>query len=364
MGSINTPNNLPLKRFEALTGLRALAVTLVFIYHNRKYWRGDLHPEIMRLINEFHVGVSIFFVLSGFLIAYNYGDKIMNSFKNYSKYIIIRMARILPLYWLILTAYYLDPKFGKMNFSALTYSLSNGLSNKFNLDAISQAWSLTVEMCFYFIAPIFFLFQRKRLIYYSLIALCLFAVFFAIGNFWFYANSNPNQFFYPLSFILNSTIAGRSTEFIAGILLAFVIKKEGKNFIAKMRHRTLIGFSGIFLTIYSIGFFQSETYHHGYEHPLGRLIFLTILPIFISICIGGLVYEKTRIQQILSSKLLILLGSASYAFYLIHISYVNIRIRELWLGPDRNFIILWLVSIILYLFFEKPIYQRIRKLVI
>ncbi len=50
-----------LKRFEALTGLRALAVTLVFIYHNRKYWRGDLHPEIMRFINEFHAGVSIFF---------------------------------------------------------------------------------------------------------------------------------------------------------------------------------------------------------------------------------------------------------------------------------------------------------------
>ncbi len=97
MISQTIPKNSQLKRFEALTGLRALAVTLVFIYHNRKYWRGDLHPEIMRLINEFHVGVSIFFVLSGFLIAYNYGDKISSNVREYSRYIIIRMARILPL---------------------------------------------------------------------------------------------------------------------------------------------------------------------------------------------------------------------------------------------------------------------------
>jgi peptidoglycan/LPS O-acetylase OafA/YrhL len=88
---------------------------------------------------------------------------------------------------------------------------------------------------------------------------------------------------------------------------------------------------------------------------------MTLLPFFISLSIVGLIFEKTAFQRFLSTKTLILLGNASYAFYLIHISYVNIRIREIWLGPDRNFIILWLVSIVLYLFFEKPIYQWIRK---
>ena len=56
-----------------------------------------------------------------------------------------------------------------------------------------------------------------------------------------------------------------------------------------------------------------------------------------------------------------LLGKASFAFYLIHISYVNIRIRQWTLLPDRNFALLWVVSILLYLLFEKPVNQVLRK---
>jgi hypothetical protein len=349
------------KRFDALTGLRALAVTFVFIYHNRKYWRANLPPEIIRFINEFHIGVSIFFVLSGFLIAYNYGNRTIVNLKSYTDYIIIRFARILPLYWLILTAYYLDPAFGKQHFSVLTYTLTHGLSNMFNLNAISQAWSLSVEMCFYFLAPLLFLFSKKRLIYYLFAAVILFGVFVAIGQFWHYINGNPNQFYYPNNFILNATIAGRSNEFIAGVLLANYIRKEEGNLIFNMRYKTLIGFVGIGFTILLISCFQNNGFNHGYEHPIGRIVFMTLLPFFISLSIVGLIFEKTAFQRFLSSKILILLGNASYAFYLIHISYVNIRIREIWLGPDRNFILLWLLSIILYLFFEKPIYQWIRK---
>jgi peptidoglycan/LPS O-acetylase OafA/YrhL len=83
-------------RFQSLTGVRFIAVCLVFIYHNRKYWRESLHPEVIRLFNEFHVGVSLFFVLSGFLIAYTYEDKPLASRSAYFKYFLVRCARILP----------------------------------------------------------------------------------------------------------------------------------------------------------------------------------------------------------------------------------------------------------------------------
>lgn len=350
-----------MKRFDALTGLRALAVTFVFIYHNRKYWKANLPPEIIQFINEFHIGVSIFFVLSGFLIAYNYGNRTTINLKSYINYIIIRFARILPLYWLILTAYYVDSEFGKQHFSALTYTLTHGLSNKFNLNAISQAWSLSVEMCFYFLAPLLFIFSRKRLMYYLFTAVILFTIFVAIGQLWHYINGNPNQFFYPNNFILNATIAGRFNEFIAGVLLANFIRKEESNLILNMRYKTLIGFAGLFLTILLISCFQNNGFNHGYMHPFGRIIFMTLLPFFISLSILGLIFEKTAFQRFLSSKILILLGNASYAFYLIHISYVNIRLKQIWLGPDRNFILLWLVSVVLYLSYEKPIYHWIRK---
>jgi len=59
---------------------------------------------------------------------------------------------------------------------------------------------------------------------------------------------------------------------------------------------------------------------------------------------------------------MILLGNASFVFYLIHISYANIRIRDYVLLPDRNFVLLWLISILIYLSIEKPIYQAVRRL--
>lgn len=108
----------------------------------------------LRLFNEFHIGVALFFVLSGFLIAYTYAEEPMRSGKAYVRYMLLRLARIMPLYWLVLTAFYLDPAFGKGQFSALTYSLFHGFSDKHNLVGIAQAWSLNVEMTFYFFAPL------------------------------------------------------------------------------------------------------------------------------------------------------------------------------------------------------------------
>ena len=148
------------RRFDALTGLRAFAASLVFLYHNRKYWRDQIHPELLRLVNEFHIGVSIFFVLSGFLLAYSYGATPAKSLSAYRDYIIIRIARIFPLYWLILTAYYVDFRFGKMDFSILTYTLLHGFSSTLNLEGIAQAWSLSVEFSFYLLMPLLYTYNQ------------------------------------------------------------------------------------------------------------------------------------------------------------------------------------------------------------
>jgi len=66
------------------------------------------------------------------------------------------------------------------------------------------------------------------------------------------------------------------------------------------------------------------------------------------------------IQRFFASKTLNLLGKASFAFYLIHISYVNIRLNWMFLASDRNFVLLWMISILMYLLLEKLIYNAIR----
>jgi peptidoglycan/LPS O-acetylase OafA/YrhL len=58
---------------------------------------------------------------------------------------------------------------------------------------------------------------------------------------------------------------------------------------------------------------------------------------------------------------MVLLGNASFAFYLIHISYVNLKIKSWVFFSDRNFILLWLVAIALYYGFEKPLYDWYRR---
>jgi peptidoglycan/LPS O-acetylase OafA/YrhL len=81
-------------KFDALTGMRAVAAIMVFVYHNRKYWRNDLPFEIMRFISEWHIGVTVFFVLSGFYSLIE--EKPLESKKSYLKYILLRIAEFFP----------------------------------------------------------------------------------------------------------------------------------------------------------------------------------------------------------------------------------------------------------------------------
>lgn len=349
-------------RFQSLTGVRFIAVCLVFIYHNRKYWRDSIPPELLRLINEFHVGVSLFFVLSGFLIAYTYEDKPLQSPAAYFKYIVIRCARILPLYWLILTVYYLDNAYGKFHFSALTYTLTHGFSDAHNLDGLAQAWSLTVEMSFYILAPLLFFIKKKNILLLLLVLVILFLGFYSVGIYWQHIDKNPDRFFSPISFLMISTFPGRSSEFLAGMILATAVQRKSI-WLQKMKHKTALGFLLMFLTIYGIGWFQVDRYDHGYAHPWGLIISKTIFPASMILLLAGLMFEDTLMSKILGSKFLVLLGNASFAFYLVHISYVNLKLKDWYTFPDKNFILLWIISILLYQYFEHPIYERSRKLV-
>jgi len=348
-------------RFDALTGFRCLAACLVFVYHNRKYWRDSLHPEISRLFNEFHIGVSLFFVLSGFLIAYTYAAEPLQSLKAYIKYFSIRCMRILPVYWLILSAFYLDPGFGRMQFSWLTYSLVHGFSDVHNLDAIAQAWSLNIEMTFYLLAPLLCLLQQKHLVYLVAFLIALLLCTWAAGYWLERFNGNPNRWLYPLQFVLTGTFAGRCTEFLAGMLLARYIRNNQTKFLAHFRFKTVLGFAGIFVTAYCMGLFQPDQFTPGAEKAGGMLLQYLALPVFVVLALAGLMDERTIVQKFFASKPMVLLGNASFVFYLVHISYVNLKLRQYFLLPDRNFIVLWLIAIALYLLFEKPVYNGYRN---
>lgn len=349
-----TSNQTNPTHFKALTGIRAIAALMIFVYHNRKYWKDSLHPELFRWCSEFNLGVQLFFVLSGFLIAKSYGVQPLQSVSNYRKYIFQRFVRIMPLYWLLLTLFYLDPTFGKYHFSLPHYLLLQGFSSDLALDAIAQSWSLTVEMSFYILAPLLMLLLQKQIGYLLLFLVALFGFSLLAGEVWTHCNGNPNHYFMPFDFVLMSTFAGQSIFFVAGIVLA-----QYPDIWQRMKivhHTTTIGALGFCLILYGIGFFQMSRVDHGTNHWQGKLLFFLVLPFFIMALFQGLINQRTYLQRFLSSKIMVLLGNASFAFYLVHISYANLKLKSWVFLPDRNFTLLWLLSIGLYYGFEKPIY--------
>jgi len=357
--------NLQKNKFDALTGMRAIAAIMVFVYHNRKYWRDDLPFVIMRFISEWHIGVTVFFVLSGFLLAYRYEEKPLESKKSYLKYILLRIARIFPLYWILLSCYFLDTAYSKnVHTYFLQYSLFYSLFESYSVSGIVQAWSLTVEFLFYLLSPLLFLLLRKSWKYCILFLVGFFFAGWGIGYGLHEFNGNPKGFLYPVKFLIGSTFFGRSLEFFFGMLLAYLMKNEkGFLFLSKLKKPTLLGGMSILILIISIGFFARNNFVHGVERWEGRLIHELLLPIAIAILFWGLMSEKTWISKVLSTRFLVLFGNASFVFYLIHLSYFNMKLKSYVYLPDRNFVLLWICSIIIYFLIEKPLYEICRKLI-
>ncbi len=332
---------------------------MIFVYHNRKYWKNKLNPEFFRFCSELNLGVQLFFVLSGFLIAKSYGSRPLESIANYKQYLFQRLVRIMPLYWFLLTLYYLDHDYGKCRFSVTHYLLFQGFSSSHFLDAIAQSWSLTVEMTFYTLAPLLMLLWKKHFGYLLIFLASILGITLLTGWFWTNIFVNPNHYLEPLNFVFMTTFAGQSFWFVAGMSL--VLYPNFWNKISNSKHTTTIAIFGLLGTLYAIGRFQTNRIDHGVNHWQGMVLYVTVLPVSILLLIQGLITQRSLWQRFLSSRIMVILGNASFAFYLIHISYVNLKLKSWVILPDRNFILLWLLSIALYYGFEKPIYDWYKK---
>ena len=84
----------------ALTGLRFLAALFIVVYHEAP----DHIPHPPRLIGNFldagHVSVGLFFVLSGFILVYNYAPAVGRRQRSPRSFLVARFARIYPVYLL------------------------------------------------------------------------------------------------------------------------------------------------------------------------------------------------------------------------------------------------------------------------
>ena len=86
--------------FTKLESLRGVAACLVILYHSPF----NFGFEPFSFFNNSYLFVDFFFILSGFVMSFAYGEKISKGLEFY-KYISLRIGRIYPLHFFILLAW-------------------------------------------------------------------------------------------------------------------------------------------------------------------------------------------------------------------------------------------------------------------
>ncbi len=380
----------------ALTGVRALAAYRVFISHYY-YVFDDTFPHIVqRFLGEFHIGVSIFFVLSGFLITFRYYSNFHLTKDWFKQYLKNRVARIYPMYALLTICafiYYFitkDQSITKGNENPIWLMVMNitfirGFFFQYWDTGIAQGWSLTVEECFYFSAPIIFLIAKKyNKFYLQPIVLTL----FAIGMTLIFSRVNWHGFFGNFPFVMLFTFFGRCFEFFVGVQLARFVLNRGFERTNKITY-TYIGFILMMLCVLAMAYQPiPDGWAAGVQSPTGIIVNNYFLCLAVALFFYGILTENTLFKKVLSLPFVELLGKSSYIFYLIHLGWMynlmhgyfdtlNDYAFELydkwgvdWRSPfefDKlnllyAFIILNAISILLFTKIEEPLNHYIRKL--
>lgn len=328
---------------------------MVFIHHyfgagcTGKFWC----PQI----SELHSGVSIFFVLSGFLISYKYYQTSSLNLKWLKGYYMSRLARIYPLFFLVTLITLILLRSSPLEWF-LSLSFLKGFFSEYKFIVISQTWTLTVEMVFYLLAPFIFVLAKTRAsLVLQFILIFLIGMLITTGG----KIDNLQNFISSHLFLLIYTFFGRCFEFLVGILLALLVLK--KSIILPGRRFTYIGLTGVILAIILVSSYQSPVYRYGIFSPQGLLVYNFVLPILIAFFFLGLIAEKTYVSLFLSNSLMQILGKSSYAFYLIHVGiFTDLLPSFLKFNMLTFFISVNILAIVLYLIIEKPANIGIRKL--
>jgi peptidoglycan/LPS O-acetylase OafA/YrhL len=340
------------ERYPSLTGVRAVGATVVFLDHFPPWVDAHIVLNVM----------AFFFTLSGFLIVRIYYEQAELRRQWLAKYFANRFARIYPVYFLLLSiAVCLQHDFRPWTLIT-NYTLTHALFNGTNL-IIQPSWTLTVEECFYFLAPFFMILARRH----------NFWVPFALASFLLLATLVVSKlgiaFLGTPGFVLTTTFFGHFVEFFAGFYLALALMKleKQKSIYTPGNRYTMTGLAGVLLLVIAM----MIVYRHvPTEFAAVIVINNFLIPFPIAVLYWGLIRENTFLSRLLSRNVSGLLGRSSYSFYLLHtlvIDYIAVPLLPSQ-GSFRPLFVLftlvvtWCISILLFVGYEEPINLLIRRI--
>jgi peptidoglycan/LPS O-acetylase OafA/YrhL len=194
------------QRFVYLDALRGIAAIIVVLYHLPRanllepVLMSHIPGPVMTVINLGDVGVQIFFVLSGFVIAYSLRS-FDGTFRSFGNFLARRQLRLAPPYWVALLVvvvlsvlHHIIPGFRATESITFPNLLLNMLyvHRIFHQpEVLSVSWTLCLEVQFYLIFTSLLMIPRTRLdlpqLLTILLAVC--SIYFWPAHFiasWFY----------------------------------------------------------------------------------------------------------------------------------------------------------------------------------
>ena len=236
-----------MKQLNALTGLRGVAAYSVLMAHSisTAFLYSGVSPFSAYSSRLAYFGMSLFFVLSGFVIHYNYANVIKTEgfISGGYKFIFARIARLYPLYGLMIlftldclpSTIFHNKQWAELSYLTMTQSW-------FNLQMLifPPAWSISTEWFFYFaficMVPLFERIKKPLLV----LSVFLIATFFIMPYYIQYQmdllgdKSGWVTYFSPFT---------RIFDFIGGILAskAFLSTQEGEREMKFLNMILLIG---------------------------------------------------------------------------------------------------------------------------
>ena len=282
--------------YQSISHIRAFAIFLVFFWHFihfSNYQKSPPFGYFLSLFTEGHIGVSIFFTLSGYLLAKLSVNKKINFFS----FLLNRLVRLLPLYLFSLTLYLFYCLYQDIYYPTIIDNIIRGLIYP---TLPLGGWAITVELHYYLILPWLIKIKDSKL-YLLIIILCILLRYIL-----FKLNGEVQSLAYW-------TIIGRIDEFIFGIV-AYKWRMYVPN-SWKIMTALSIFFSIFYYHFDSNGGFYSNG---GYPSSSSIWIYLTTLQgLFFSILIAW--YDKYhKPSSGFISLFLERIGSYSYSIYLMH----------------------------------------------
>lgn len=333
---------------KQLTFTRFIAAYLIVIFHFGKEVFPFFREEINFIFKQANIGVSYFFILSGFVMIIAYRNKKVISTK---KYLVNRMARIVPVYYLSMILFFIGMMLGYTKLNLTSFFMQIFMIQSwfpgYVIATNVPTWSIVVEIFFYVLFPILFnRFYRNNLRKTSIIIslIWLFSQILHHILVFLYGNHEVLRelvYYFPI-FHLN--------EFLIGNLFSLLFLQYGTK---KQNNYDFLLMLLIFLIILFLRYPFNFDFHNG------------LLAIFFAPLILLLAMNKGFISKLFSSKYFVFMGDISYSMYILQLP-IYIFARQL---PIENKTVLFflysllliILSIFSYLYIEKPMRETIKN---